>query len=96
MQNLPNTCLLELLSLIGDYHELIQLGFEEFINRYPRCVTEVVIKDNSILKNYVENAKKITVKCKGYKLPSLLNCEEFYCRGNGLSSLPYLPNCEVL
>jgi hypothetical protein len=96
LQSLPDPCLLEILSFIGNYHELIQLGFEEFITRYPRCVTEVNFRDNTIPKNYVENARKVTVKCIGYNLPPLLNCGEFYCCRNQLTYLPDLPNCKTL
>jgi hypothetical protein len=88
--------LIEELTCIGDYHELIQLGFEEFISRHPRCVIEVVIKDNTIPKNYVENARKVTIKCIGYKLPPMLNCELLKCFNNLLTSLPDLPNCKEL
>jgi Leucine-rich repeat (LRR) protein len=96
LQSLPDDCLIELLSFVGDYKELVQLGFKDFITRYPRCVIKVSVIDNTVPENIVENAKYVYILCKDYKLPPVLKCEKLWCFNNKLTSLPDLPNCKEL
>jgi hypothetical protein len=96
LQILLDPCLVEVLSFIGNYRELISLGYEEFITRYPRCITKVTVNNDTIPREYVENATVVTISCIGYQMPPLLNCEELYCHYTKHSVLPDLPNCKVL
>jgi hypothetical protein len=95
-RNLPDPSLLEL-SLPSDYKELERLGYEEFINKYPKRVKRVFVEDNTTIpQKFIEYAKVVIIRCRDYQFSPVLNCIRLECQDINVSSLPELPECRVL